>query len=39
MYLVGSDFEGLQQGNDALTRIWEEHPEHPLANVARLIQG
>jgi hypothetical protein len=39
MYLVGSDFEGLQRGNDALTRIWEEHPEHPLANVARLIQG
>ena len=39
MYLVGSDFEGLQRGNDALTRVWEEHPEHPLANVARLIQG
>jgi hypothetical protein len=39
MYLVGSDFEGLQRGNDALTRIWEEYPEHPLANVARLVQG
>ena len=39
MYLVGSDFDGLQQGNDALTRVWEEHPDHPLANVARLIQG
>jgi hypothetical protein len=39
MYLVGSDFEGLQRGNDALTRVWDEHPEHPLANVARLIQG
>ena len=39
MYLVGSDFDGLRQGNDALTRIWEEHPEHPLADVARLIQG
>ena len=39
MYLVGSDFDGLQRGNDALTRVWEEHPEHPLANVARLIQG
>jgi len=39
MYLVGSDFEGLQQGNDALTRIWAEHPDHPLANVARLVQG
>ena len=39
MYLVGSDYEGLQEGNDALTRIWEEYPEHPLANVARVIQG
>jgi hypothetical protein len=39
MYLVGSDFEELQAGNDALTRIWEEHPEHPLADLARLIQG
>jgi hypothetical protein len=39
MYLVGSDFEGLQKGNDALTRVWEEHPDHPLANIARLIQG
>lgn len=39
MYLVGSDFAGLQRGNDALTRVWEEHPDHPLANVARLVQG
>jgi hypothetical protein len=39
MYLVGSDFEGLQRGNDALTRVWAEHPDHPLANVARVIQG
>lgn len=39
MYLVGSDFDGLQRGNDALTRVWEEHPDHPLADVARLIQG
>jgi hypothetical protein len=39
MYLVGSDFEGLQKGNDALTSVWVEHPDHPLADVARLIQG
>lgn len=39
MYLVGSDFDGLRRGNDALTRIWSEYPEHPLADVARLIQG
>ena len=39
MYLVGSDFDGLRRGNEALTRVWSEHPEHPLADVARLIQG
>ena len=39
MYLVGSDFDGLQRGNEALTKIWSEHPDHPLADVARLIQG
>ena len=39
MYLVGSDFDGLERGNDALTRVREEHPDHPLADVARLIQG
>lgn len=39
MYLVGSDFDGLRRGNDALTRVWSEHPEHPLADVARVIQG
>jgi hypothetical protein len=39
MYLVGSDFDGLRRGNEALTRIWSDYPEHPLADVARLIQG
>jgi hypothetical protein len=39
MYLVGSDSEGLQKGNEALTSVWVEHPDHPLADVARLIQG
>ena len=39
MYLVGSDFDGLRRGNEALTRVWSEHPEHPLAGVARVIQG
>ena len=39
MYLVGSDFDGLERGNEALTQIWSEHPDHPLADVARLIQG
>ena len=39
MYLVGSDFDGLSRGNEALTQVWSEHPDHPLADVARLIQG
>ena len=39
MYLVGSDFEGLQAGNDALTELRERHPDHPLASVARVVQG
>ena len=39
MYLVGSDFAELSAGNDALTRIWEAYPEHPLADLARVIQG
>ena len=39
MYLVGSDLDELQSGNDALTRVWEEYPTHPLAGFARLIQG
>ena len=39
MYLVGSDFDGLRRGNEALTQIRTEYPEHPLADVARLIQG
>jgi hypothetical protein len=39
MYLVGSDLEELSGGNDALTRVWEAYPEHPLADIARVIQG
>ena len=39
MYLVGSDFDELRRGNEALTQIWSEHPDHPLADVARLVQG
>lgn len=39
MYLVGSDSDTLRSGNEALTRVWEEHPEHRLADIARVIQG
>jgi hypothetical protein len=39
MYLVGSDFEGLSAGNDALTELRARHAKHPLAQVARVVQG
>jgi hypothetical protein len=39
MYLVGSDLDDLRAGNDALTKVREEHPEHRLADFARVIQG
>jgi hypothetical protein len=39
MYLMGSDFEQLQAGNDALSELRDRFPKHPLAAVARLVQG
>jgi hypothetical protein len=39
MYLMGSDFEGLEAGNTALREIQERFPDHPLAAVAKLVQG
>jgi hypothetical protein len=37
--LMGSDAPGLRGGNETLTRIIERYPTHPLADVARLVQG
>ena len=39
LYLVGSDFKGLQAGNDAFAELRERFPDHPLAQVAALVQG
>jgi hypothetical protein len=39
MYLVGSDFDGLRSGNDAMSELRERYPTHPLAQVARVVQG
>jgi hypothetical protein len=39
MYLMGSDFEQLEAGNDALRELQERYSDHPLAAVARLVQG
>src|SRR5438034_1639992 len=39
IYLMGSDFDQLRAGNDALSELQERFPEHPLAAVARIVQG
>jgi hypothetical protein len=39
MYLMGSDFEQLETGNNALRELQQRFPKHPLAAVARLVQG
>ena len=39
MSFVGSDFEELQAGNNALTELRERFPDHPLAAVARIVHG
>jgi hypothetical protein len=39
MYLMGSDFEQLEKGNNALRELQERFPKHPLAAVARIVQG
>jgi len=39
MYLMGSDFDQLQAGNEAFSDLQSRFPAHPLAAVARLVQG
>ena len=39
LYLVGSDFEGLKRGNDALDELIERYPDHPTAAAARIAKG
>jgi hypothetical protein len=39
MYLMGSDFDQLEDGNSALREVQERFPNHPLAAVAKLVQG
>lgn len=38
-YLLGSDSDFLQQGNDAMEEVLERHPDHPLAVYVRLVKG
>jgi hypothetical protein len=39
MSLMGSDAPGLRGGNETLSAIIERYPTHPLADVARVVQG
>jgi hypothetical protein len=39
MSVVGSDARTLSRGNQKLRRIMERYPTHPVADIARVIQG
>ncbi len=39
LYLLGSDAESLQSGNDAFDEVLAKHGKSPLANYARLVKG
>lgn len=39
LYLLGSDNESLQRGNDAFDEVLQKHAKHPMANYARLVKG
>jgi hypothetical protein len=39
LYLLGSDSEALDKGNQAFDEVLEEHKEHPLAVYAELVKG
>jgi len=39
LYLLGSDDESLQRGNDAFDEVLAKHGKHPMAQYARLIKG
>lgn len=38
-YLLGSDGEHLDGGNDALRKVLERYPKHPLSSYAALVLG
>lgn len=39
LYLLGSDLEELQSGNEAFDEMLERYSQHPLAIYARLVKG
>jgi len=39
LYMLGSDEEGLRNGNDAFNLVLSKHAKHPMAQYARLLKG
>lgn len=39
LYLLGSDSDVLQSGNDAFDQVLDKYADHPLAVYARLVKG
>lgn len=39
LFLLGSDSDYLKSGNEALSQVLAEHPDHRLAVYARLVKG
>ncbi|MEG4057740.1 MULTISPECIES: hypothetical protein [unclassified Microcoleus] len=39
LYLLGSDDESLQSGNDAFEEVLAKYPKQPMANYVRMVQG
>jgi hypothetical protein len=39
LYLLGSDLDELQSGNDAFDQVLDRYSQHPLAVYARLVKG
>jgi hypothetical protein len=39
LYLLGSDSDTLQSGNNAFDQVLDKYPKHEMANYVRLIKG
>ncbi len=39
LYLLGSDADSLQNGNNAFDEVLAKYPKHVMANYARLVKG
>jgi len=39
LYLLGSDDESLQSGNDAFEEVLAKYPKHAMSNYVRMVKG